>query len=136
MFKKNAINWAGQIKNNADINELFDRSEERPVGLFKHHSLNAISIMTMGNLNALWTIDERQLEMYILDAGSYRSASNSFSVQMGLRDEVAQLLVLYKNQLLYHAIQSNISVSEVQAILDKHYPLPADGEDRPNDAPE
>ncbi len=132
--KRNAINWAGQLKNNADINEFMDRSEERPVGLFKHHSSHAISMLTMGNLHTLWTIDERQIEMYVLDAGLYRSASNSFAVQMGLRDEVAQLLILYKNQLLYHAVQSNISVPEIQAVLDKHYPLPADGDDNTHEA--
>jgi bacillithiol system protein YtxJ len=124
MFMQNrGVPWAGQIKNNADIDEWMERAEHIPIGLYKHDSKNMISIMNMGSLKHNWCIDSNQIEMYALDSHLYKSAGATFCSVMGIRNESAQLVILYKDKMIYHASLGNISVPDIQAVLDKHYPL-------------
>lgn len=124
LMQNRGIPWAGQLKNKADIDEWMNRSENIPIGLYKHDSNNMISIMNMGNLNHGWNINSDQIEMYALDVHQYKSAGATFSTLMGVRNDAPQMVILYKDNLIYHATQGNISVMDMQAALDKHFPLP------------
>jgi bacillithiol system protein YtxJ len=134
LMQNRGIPWAGQLKSKSDIDEWMNRSENIPIGLYKHDSNNMISIMNMGNLNHNWNINSDQIEMYALDVHQYKSAGATFSTLMGLRNDAPQMVILYKDNLIYHATQGNISVADMQIALDKHFPLP-EAEQSHNDAP-
>jgi bacillithiol system protein YtxJ len=125
MFMQNrGVPWAGQIKNKADIDEWMERAEHIPIGLYKHDTKNMISIMNMGSFKHNWCIDSNQIEMYALDSYLYKSAGATFCTMMGIRNESAQIVILYKDKMIYHASLGSISVPDIQAALDKYYPLP------------
>ena len=116
------IPFMGAIQSYTDLKQVLDFSETCPVGIFKHDPQNTISIMGTNFLNRNWEIESHRLQMYYLDAHAYRSASTIVEQTIGVRHDAPQLLVLYKNNLLYHAARSYISQKEIMELLDIHCP--------------
>ncbi len=121
-----AIPFLGAIQNNVDLQQILDFSETIPVGIFKHDPQNNISIMGTNFLNRNWEIESHRLQMYYLDVHTYRSASVIVERTIGIKHDAPQLIVLYKNNIIYYASRSAISQQEISEILDKHYTPPAD----------
>lgn len=124
MFQNQGITWSGMVKNNTDIQEVYKRSDTVPIGIFKHAPNNTISIMAKNRLERVWDIAPDMIEMYYLDAGTYRSAATIVEHTLGVRHEAPQLIVLYKDNVIYHASMTAIDVTELRAALEKHLPPP------------
>ena len=121
--KNNGITWTGQVKNSVDIKALEERAQEIPVAVYKHDSNNMLSRMNIKNIHMQWTISPNQMEVYALDTHSYSSAGNIFCTTMGIPNQNPQFVILYKDNLIYHAINNAILVKDIQAALDKHFPI-------------
>ncbi len=116
----------GAIQSNADLQQVLDFSEDIPVGIFKHDPQNNISIMGTNFLNRNWEIESHRVQMYYLDVHAYRSASAIVERTIGIKHDAPQLIVLYKNNIIYYASRSFISQQELSDILDKHCPPPSE----------
>lgn len=126
--KNNGITWSGQVKNSVDIKALEARAEEIPVAVYKHDSNNMLSRMNIKNIHMQWNISPNQLEVYALDTYSYSSAGNIFCSTMGIPNQNPQFVILYKDNLIYHAVNNSILVKDIQAVLDKHFPIAPDSD--------
>jgi bacillithiol system protein YtxJ len=121
-FQNEGIQWFGAITNNSSFKEVLERSETVPVGIYRDHSQNTIAITTRKYITRYWDIPTHRLEMYACDAQMYKSAANIISTSLGIRNEVAQLLILYKNDIIYMETQAYITMDTIRAALDKHFP--------------
>jgi bacillithiol system protein YtxJ len=117
------IPFLGAIQSYTDLQQVLDFSETMPVGIFKHDPQSSISLMGTNFLNRNWEIETHRLQMYYLDAHAYRSASTIVERTIGIKHDAPQIIVLYKNNVIYHAVRSHISQAELSEILDKHYPI-------------
>jgi len=93
------------------LDELFQKSHEAPVVLFKHSTTCPISAAVyreMANLDA---------EVNIVVVQSARNVSNEIAERTGIRHESPQAIVLKDGKPVYQASHYNVTAEEVNEKL-------------------
>lgn len=83
-----------------DFQTVLQRSEERPVLLFKHSTRCSISSVALARLDGEDELDEF-LDSYLIDVINCRPLSNLIANHFEIRHESPQILLIFKGECIY-----------------------------------
>ena len=99
------------IEDEATIDDLFDRSRERPVVIFKDDPYCIVSVMARRALAPLGT------DIPTIDVAGSRALSLGLAQRTGVRHESPQVLVLRDGKAVWSASHGAISATAVERAL-------------------
>ncbi|MEM8902015.1 MAG: bacillithiol system redox-active protein YtxJ [Bacteroidota bacterium] len=116
MEKIKGISWKA-VTQEQQLDEIINRSFEKPVAIFKHSIRCGLSAMVKSQLESEWDLSEEELEVYYLDLISYRPISNKVAEVTGVPHQSPQIILLRNGEVQYHTSHSAITVKGVRKVL-------------------
>ncbi len=104
------MNWQ-IISSASDIEKVFQQSTETPVLLFKHSTRCGTSSLAKSRLDK---INNLPIPTYYVDVIAMRAFSNEIAKRSGVTHESPQVLLLYKNEVVYDASHLDIRPEVIQ----------------------
>lgn len=104
------MNWIA-LKTENQLEEIRQKSAERPQVIFKHSTRCSTSALVKGRLERgqqPWDID-----FYYLDLISHRSISNKIAESFRVRHESPQILIIRNGECIYDESHLGISMDEI-----------------------
>lgn len=105
------------LNNLNDWDAALQRSTAIPVMIYKHSTRCGISSMVQRRLEKAWNLSPTIIEPYFLDLIAHRDISDTIARTTGIWHESPQAIILYQNNVLYHASHSEIDVSAIAQCL-------------------
>lgn len=93
------------------LDDLFERSHNAPVVIFKHSSSCGISAAIRGRMTEL------DAEVHIVIVQNARDVSNEIEQRTGIRHQSPQAMVLRNGEAVYQASHYSINPGEIEAEL-------------------
>ena len=109
------INWIF-IQQSADIEQIKEKSFEKPVVVFKHSTSCSISATALGRFERNWKT-EINAETHLLDLLQHRDLSNQIAEIFGVQHQSPQLLVIKNGESIYAESHFGISAEEVEKVI-------------------
>ena len=97
----------------ADYERLLARSQDEPVLIYKHSSICGMSSRASRLLTQ--AAKKTFLPIYRLIVQTARPLSNMIASELEIRHESPQVILLYRNKVLYHASHRRISPDAIRA---------------------
>ena len=113
---KSKVNWELLI-DSAQLDEFLEKSNQKPVMLFKHSTRCGISSMAKNRLETDWHKVEEQIIPVYLDLLTYRSISNEIADRFDVVHQSPQIILLKDGKSIYNASHSAISVQAIKDLL-------------------
>jgi len=110
------IDWQ-VLETEAQLEDLIQRSFEKPVAIFKHSVRCGISAMVKAQLEATWDLKAEDIEIYYLDLIQFRSVSNLIADRLGVWHQSPQLILLKEGKATYNASHQAIRTDKVREAL-------------------
>ena len=103
------------LKSVDDLNEINQRSIEKPQLIFKHSTRCSISSMAKNRLDLQIDMLTSQYDCYYLDLIQYRPVSNEISLRYEVVHESPQVIIINNGKAVYdvshHMIKPNVIIS-------------------------
>jgi bacillithiol system protein YtxJ len=99
-----------EIKSNEELDRLFEKSNEKPVVLFKHSTTCPISS------GVYHEISNADAEINIVIVQHARSVSNAIAEKTGIIHQSPQAIILKNGEPVYHASHYDITTQDVEKI--------------------
>lgn len=103
-----------KVSSREELDELFERSSEQPVFLFKHSLTCPISA---GVFEIVSGIDA---DVYLVVVQHSRDISNEIAEKTGIRHESPQAIVMRNETPVYHASHYNVTAQEIEQTLKEY----------------
>ena len=123
MFKSNEvenekpnINWVA-LNEMSQLDEIISLSNTKAVLIFKHSTRCGISSMVLKNFKNEYNLPDSEIELYFLDLIKNRDLSNEIAIKFNVIHQSPQVLVIYKEQVIYHDSHNQISVEAIKNAL-------------------
>jgi bacillithiol system protein YtxJ len=100
-----------EIHSGEELDELFYKSKQQPVVLFKHSLTCPISA---GVYREVSGVDS---DVYLIVVQYARGVSNQLAEKTGIRHESPQAIVLKDERAVYHASHYDVTANEVESYL-------------------
>lgn len=100
-----------KINSIEELEEVFAKSSEKPVALFKHSTTCPIS---MSVYQEVQNVDG---EINLVVVQSARNVSNEIAARTGVRHESPQAIVLKDGKAVYHASHYDVTAEDVNSKL-------------------
>ena len=94
------------------LEELFEKSNEEPVVLFKHSVTCPISS------GVYYEVSEVEADVNLVIVQKARHISNEIATKTGIRHESPQAIVLKNGKAVYHASHYDITAQDVENSLE------------------
>ena|SRR5688572_3361475 len=101
-----------EIYSSEELDELFDKSKQQPVVLFKHSVTCPISA---GVYREVSGVDS---DVYLIIVQHARGVSNLLAEKTGVRHESPQAIVLKNEKPVYYASHYNVTAEDVEKSLE------------------
>lgn len=111
-----ALHWH-PVKNEADIQHIIERSEQKPCAIFKHSTRCSISELAKNRLERQWNLPDESVEMYFLDLLAHRSVSNHIAEVFSVHHESPQLILIHKGEAVYDDSHTDITIANLTEAL-------------------
>lgn len=105
------MNWI-HINNEAQLNEIIQKSSGKPQVIFKHSTRCSISSVALNRLQKAGFSD--QIDFYYLDLISYRPLSNKIAELFKVQHESPQVLLIKEGKCIYDESHMGISMDEIE----------------------
>lgn len=105
------MNWI-ELKSEAQIKEIIEKSQTKPQVIFKHSTRCSISSMAKGRLER--AIQPENADFYFLDLIANRSISNKIASAFNVYHESPQILIIKNGQCSYDESHGAISMAEIE----------------------
>jgi bacillithiol system protein YtxJ len=92
------------------LEELFEKSNEKPVVLFKHSVTCPISA------GVYHEVSEVEADVNLVVVQKARNISNEIASKTGIRHESPQAIVLKNGKAVYHASHYDITAKDIQKV--------------------
>jgi bacillithiol system protein YtxJ len=99
------------------IGEIFQSSFEKPQLFFKHSTRCSISIMVLSRFEKNWNNTTEACSLFLIDVLDQRPVSNYLSELTKTEHQSPQVLLIYKEKLLYIASHTAIDVEDINRQL-------------------
>lgn len=99
--QKKALPWV-PLTTTAQLNDIAQKSRQRPQVIFKHSTTCGISRMVMQMFTNDYDIPENSADLYFLDLHQYREVSNETAIQFGVMHQSPQLIVIKDGDVVIH----------------------------------
>jgi bacillithiol system protein YtxJ len=103
------------LQHESQIEEINERSKERPQVIFKHSTRCGISSVAKNRLEK--STPPRDIDFYYLDLIKYRPISNKIAERYNVYHESPQVLVIKDGACIYDESHMGISMAEIEENL-------------------
>lgn len=100
-----------EVKSNEELNALFEKSNEKPVVLFKHSLTCPISAGVYQEMSGA------DADVNIVVMQHARDVSQEIAIRTGIRHESPQAIVLKNGKPVYHASHYDVTADDVVSNL-------------------
>ncbi len=83
---------------------------------FKHSKRCGISIMALNNFENKWD-KNLKCDLYFIDLLKHRDVSNLLAEKTNVQHQSPQVIVLNKNEVIYHASHGDISPNQIKNLI-------------------
>lgn len=105
------MNWIPLTKPN-QLEEIKEKSNQKPQVIFKHSTRCSISSMAKGRLER--STQPNDADFYFLDLISYRDISNKIAKDFQVFHESPQIIVIKNGECVYDESHGSISMDEIK----------------------
>ena len=98
-----------EINSTEQLNELFEKSNEKPIVLFKHSTTCPISAGVHEE------ISNADADINIVIVQKARNVSDAIAQKTGVRHESPQAIILKDGKVVYHAAHYDVTASDVES---------------------
>lgn len=102
-----------KVSSGEELDELFEKSSEQPVFLFKHSLTCPIS---SGVFEIVSGIDA---DVYLVVVQHSRDIANEIAERTGIRHESPQAIILKRGKPVYYASHYDVTAQEIERILEE-----------------
>ena len=102
-----------QINSTDELDQAIEKSNSQPVAFFKHSLTCPISA---GVYNE---VSRSDADIYLIVVQKGRQLSAALAEKTGVRHESPQAIVLKDEKPIYHASHYDVSMNEIEKLLDK-----------------
>lgn len=102
-----------KLSTREELDELFERSSEQPVFLFKHSLTCPISAGVFEIVSGIDT------DVHLVVVQHSREISNEIAVRTGVRHESPQAIIIRNETPIYHASHYDVNAGDVEQILEE-----------------
>ncbi len=106
-----------EITSLEEIDEIVQRSHERPSVLLKHSTSCGISRMVLRQFEKDFDIDPGKVDLYFLDLLRYREISNKIASKLNVPHESPQMIILKEGRVVFDNSHGAISVESISQYL-------------------
>ena len=107
------MNW-NTINNELQLEEIKQKSFERPVLVFKHSTSCSISATSLSRIERAWDADKaKNIEPFYLDLLRFRNISNKIAKDFNVEHESPQVLLIKNGECTYDASHFEIRFDEI-----------------------
>ena len=96
------------IQNESDLESALDRSQDKPVVLFKHSSACSLSASAQQEIKEL--ADRTEAPIFRVVVQEARPVSNTIERTLNVRHETPQVIILRDGKAVFDASHRNVSV--------------------------
>jgi bacillithiol system protein YtxJ len=104
------MNWI-PLQTDAQLEEIRQRSAQRPQVIFKHSTRCSTSQLVKSRLERV--SQPQAIDFYYLDLISYRPISNKVAETFGVRHESPQILVIRDGKCVFEESHLGISMADI-----------------------
>jgi bacillithiol system protein YtxJ len=105
------MNWI-QLTNEEQLQQIVNKSSEKPQVIFKHSTRCSISSMAKGRLER--SVPPQEVDFYFLDLIAFRNISNKISTDFHVYHESPQVLVIRNGECVYDESHGSIDMEEIK----------------------
>ena len=98
-----------EINSTEQLEELFEKSNENPIVLFKHSTTCPISAGVYQEISGADT------DINLVVVQRARNVSDAIAQKTGIRHESPQALILKNGKVVYHAAHYDVTASDVES---------------------
>ncbi|WP_343486114.1 bacillithiol system redox-active protein YtxJ [Allomuricauda sp. d1] len=113
--EKNSVPWIA-LERMEQLDEIIQKSNEKPQLLFKHSTTCGISRMVLNIFSDNYSA-ENVVDAYFLDLHAHRAISDEAAQRLGVMHQSPQLIVIKNEQVTYHASHGAITETTLQELL-------------------
>ena len=96
------------------LDEVAEKSFDRPVFIFKHSTRCGISRMVLKNFEKQYRLTENDVQPYFLDLLNHRDVSNEIATRFGVVHQSPQIVLLKNGECRYTASHGEIDAEELK----------------------
>lgn len=101
-------NFDWQLLNSvAQLDDLVEESNEKPIVIFKHSTRCSISRMALKQFEKSFNIQDK-VTPYFLDLIKYREVSNEIASRFNVYHQSPQIILIQKGKSIYNASHNDI----------------------------
>ncbi len=116
------------MNNIQDLEEAIATARHKPIVILKHSTRCSISSVVLDRFERAWNESEvAPVQAYFLDLIGHRDISDRLESQFDIRHESPQILIIFKDQCVYHNSHLGVSYARIKAELDGLEALPSGG---------
>jgi bacillithiol system protein YtxJ len=104
------LNWT-ELKTDLELDQLFVDSTIHAVMVFKHSTRCSISSVAKSRLERDWL--ETDIKPFFLDLIKYRELSNRLALELSIRHESPQILLIKDQKCIFNASHLAINYHDV-----------------------
>lgn len=93
--------------------KLGQTSQDIPVVIFKHSTRCSVSAMALRSFERDWQQPAAPVKLYMLNVINQRPVSQAAAAHWGVRHESPQVLIVYKDKVIYNASHSSIDADAI-----------------------
>ena len=110
------MNWI-PLESIDQVNQIVERSKEKPCVIFKHSTRCSISSMAKFRLEGDWDLSENKVEAYYLDLIAHRDVSQYIAEELSVYHESPQIILIKDGEVIYDESHLDITVNELKECL-------------------
>jgi bacillithiol system protein YtxJ len=104
------MNWI-ELNNEHQLEEIKEKSKNKPQVIFKHSTRCSISSMAKNRLDK--SPDPKDVDFYFLDLIQYRNISNKIAETFAVPHASPQVLVIKNGKSVYDESHSSIRIDDI-----------------------
>ena len=107
------LNWLSLTEIN-QLDDLFEKSVNQKVIIFKHSTRCSISTMIKDRLERNWPIDLENQKIYYLDLLNHRDISNAIADKTGIEHQSPQVVIIENGICIFYANHNFINADAIK----------------------
>ena len=96
------------------LDEIKEKSKEKPQLLFKHSTRCSISTMAKNRFEREWSVPKEKADVYYLDLIAYRPISNKIADLFNVTHQSPQAILVKNGEVVYHDSHNGISAEAIK----------------------
>ncbi|TRM11239.1 bacillithiol system redox-active protein YtxJ [Lentibacillus cibarius] len=107
-----------ELQSSQDLDQVWQRSTETPVLLFKHSTTCPISANAFKQYQTFLESSGSEMDAYMVKVIENRDISNQIAEQTGVKHESPQIFLIRDRKVLWHTSHSQITVDSIGNALE------------------